>query len=523
MKYLFSKKNLPNLLFWFLITANSLPILCNQYFLTLDGPAHLYNAKLVLQVLFENNKLLNSFYDFNTYPEPNLTGHVMMELLLTIIPPWLTEKTIQLLYVFGFPISFFYFLKSQCQNVGYKFIYFFPFIFAFTFIIGFYNYCISLILFFVCLSIWNSYCKSAEIKKLFLLSLFLFLLYFSHALVFLFCILTIIAIALSSFLNNKNKQQLKSQIITVTLVSLPGILFIATFFYTKREANQISYLSFKELINWIYTLKPVIAYGTEQLYLTTSLFFTYTISALLKLVFRFKNKSFKLNYKTDIFFFLFLLFGVLIFIIPDKFASGGFITMRIIMFTFFFLIIWICTQDHSKWIEKFSVPLVFVLYAALSISHFNHYSKLNSEVQDQQSCLNLIKPNSTLLPLNYSKHWLQSNMSNYLGTQFPLLILDNYEATQKPFQLHWKVNRDPHKLIGEFAGHPPLCADIPNFEDVTGKSIDYIITWKKPNDMKDSCTFDLENYISLNYDTLYVSQMNYLYLFQKKENKSTLN
>lgn len=511
-----NKKNLPNLFFWILIIVNSYPIVFNQYFLTLDGPAHLYNAKLVLQVLFEKNELLNYFYDFNTYPEPNLTGHVLMELLLTVFPPWLSEKTIQLIYIFGFPLSFYYLLKGLNKDLGFKYIYFFPFIYAFTFVIGFYNYCLSLILFFICLSLWNSYLKNQTSNRIFALALCLLLLYFSHALVFLFCVLTITTVSISWSISNPIPKWYKSIFLKIALVSWPGLILIVSFLFNKRDVNEVYFIPFNELVKWVYTLKPVVAYGKIEVILTTILFVIYLISAIAKLIHRVKTESFRINFKSDSYLLLFLVFGVLIFVIPDKLASGGYVTMRLIMFTFFFLTIWICAQTQKNWIDTCSLIIILGIVSALNFRHFNGYAITNKEIKEQQSCLSHIKPNSTLLPLNYSKHWLQSNMSNYLGTEFPLFILDNYEASHKPFQLHWKKNRNPYELVGSFAGHPPLCANISNFETVTQKSIDYIMTWKMPPNLNDSCTNSLRHNITNDYDTVFVSHSKKLVLFEKR-------
>ncbi len=96
------KLTLPTLergLFYLLLAANLIPLWSVHYFVTGDGPCHLYNAKVLLD--FYHGGELKDFYNpwmfVNTHFEPNWFGHAFMELLLGWgAPAYLAEKFLQL-------------------------------------------------------------------------------------------------------------------------------------------------------------------------------------------------------------------------------------------------------------------------------------------------------------------------------------------------------------------------------------------------------------------------------------------
>src|SRR5688572_28525624 len=59
-------------------------------FVTMDGPAHLYNASLLNQ--FESSTLLQDFYIRNSGFLPNSFTHYLLAWLLKFFPPLVCEK-----------------------------------------------------------------------------------------------------------------------------------------------------------------------------------------------------------------------------------------------------------------------------------------------------------------------------------------------------------------------------------------------------------------------------------------------
>src|SRR5260370_12005925 len=78
-------------LYMLLAVIAVVPIWSAHYFPTVDGPSHLYNSWL-LQQLLNGNHLVTQWYAIDWRPNPNWTGHIVLALLVSILPPPIAEK-----------------------------------------------------------------------------------------------------------------------------------------------------------------------------------------------------------------------------------------------------------------------------------------------------------------------------------------------------------------------------------------------------------------------------------------------
>jgi len=95
LKPFFSFAAAERIVFYLLLAANLLPFWAFHYFLTCDGPCHLYNSKVLLD--FWRGGDVKAFYDqwlyLNARFEPNWFGHAFMMLLQGLhVPGYLAEK-----------------------------------------------------------------------------------------------------------------------------------------------------------------------------------------------------------------------------------------------------------------------------------------------------------------------------------------------------------------------------------------------------------------------------------------------
>jgi hypothetical protein len=200
--------------------------------------------------------------------------------------------------------------------------------------------------------------------------------------------------------------------------------------------------------------------------------------------------------------------------IPDEAASGGVVKFRFLMMFNLFLIFLIATYPFNR---VFTIPLM-IFITAWSILKLNYLypmmKTLSKEATQLTDATKIIPSNSILLPLNYSGNWLHDNLCNYAGFDKDILVLDNYEANTPHFPLEWNRNKSPIKLLGEFTGYVPLCADINRFENATRHRVDYVLVWR-PQIMDDSCWIALHDYIDKNYSA--ISMQDGLQLFRRNE------
>lgn len=93
-------------IFGLMILVNLVPIVFNTYFLTGDGPCHIYNAKVLLDYWTgHNQEFYAPYYYINTNFEPNYLTSYLLAFFLSFLPDYLAEKALLILYVLTFALS----------------------------------------------------------------------------------------------------------------------------------------------------------------------------------------------------------------------------------------------------------------------------------------------------------------------------------------------------------------------------------------------------------------------------------
>jgi hypothetical protein len=138
------------IVFWAVALLYLIPVWSFRYVPTQDGPSHLYNAQL-LKDYHDPAAGYAAFYELRGDPLPNLTSHVVLAALMYVLPPLGAEKVLVSLYLLGFAGGYRYFLGAfgpRCRALAWA-----GLLFAFQrcFWLGFYNFCLSLVPFWLLL------------------------------------------------------------------------------------------------------------------------------------------------------------------------------------------------------------------------------------------------------------------------------------------------------------------------------------------------------------------------------------
>ncbi len=133
-------------IYFFILFLYLVPIWVNKYFLTLDGPCHLYNSRILLDYILGNNKSFYSdFYIPNFSLFPNWFSHIFLALAMLLAGPIIAEKLILTIYAVLFAILIRIIIKAiKPDNTIMSFM-IFPFLYHYTFQMGFYNFCFSMV------------------------------------------------------------------------------------------------------------------------------------------------------------------------------------------------------------------------------------------------------------------------------------------------------------------------------------------------------------------------------------------
>jgi hypothetical protein len=423
--------------FFLLITIISLiPVLAFTFFPTLDGAAHLYNARLIQELIFNKDSFLQPFHTFNPEPVPNWTGHAVLVFFHCFLPGYLVEKVLLVLIIFGLAYSFRFLVRViSSGNVQLSYLVF-PFTYTFVFYMGFYNFCIALVCLFTALACWIKYYPRLTFLRSVFLCLLVFATYFSHLFVFgilLLCMgLYIISCTIREMVDQGNKavvwrDSLKKTGVLILISLLPLCLSLLYFSSRPPFTPHDTYLSWAELFKGIKYMRPKIALRGEETSYTKKL--VWLIAALFAMAFykriravnfkkdasfgsKIKSAFQKLN-GTDLWLFVAGILLLLYFYLPDSNAISGFISVRTCLLFFFFLVLWLSLQSYPKWVVIGAVAVTLYFHLRLIKGYYYRYATDLNEVAVQcHGASRYIRPNSSILTLNYSKEWMLGHVSN---------------------------------------------------------------------------------------------------------------
>ncbi len=487
-------------IFLFILIFNLLPVLVSKYTLTVDGPAHLYNARLIVDLLENPNGILNGYFVFNNSFSPNWSGHIILGVLLKFLPAYLAEKTLIISYLVLFPIGFRMLLMTLKPEAKYFVYFIIPFTHSFLFYYGFYNFHIGIVILFFTLTFWfRQVKKENSYYSLFIIGLLSCIIFFSHVFIYsvLLLILFISSATVLSEIKDKKKRKLKLISYSKSLIAfIPSLAFFMFYLSTlfKRGETAMDYLSLKSIFGMFYHVEPAKAliYSKEEIF-TKWVFILILIFLIYQLISYFRNSTSKSSLVSKQWRNILLVVTACVFIFPNGTSEFGFISTRFILFIYFVLFIFLATLKYPKWLLIVSLLIINYVNIALVKVYFNKNKEFTVYAEAYIEASKIIKKYSTLLPINTSKEeWLTSHSSNYLGVDNTIIIKDNYEAYLTYFPLKWR---------GDNLNSFHLDSDELLLSKNSINQVDYVFCYgKQPNQYK------IDSLLQNNYKMVYTNQ-----------------
>ena len=490
--------------FYLVLIINIGYLFYTRFYPSMDGPAHLYNSNLVRHLILQNS-FVGEFYQINSFPVPNWTSHFILSFFKLFLPGWLSEKMLIVLYISGMALSFRYLIKVlKPDNLSLS-VFIFPFSYSFLFHIGFYNYCLSFIFLFLTLGYWIKNYHIHYPRLYVVTGLLLLGTYFSNILTYAFLGITLGSIILlfelkSNPVNGKGfLSTFSNRAMRLTLCSLPSLLLLFWFFYTVSFPRSMHQYAASELFKWINDVRTLIVYSytREEIYTEQFLhilLFLYLLSFFYDVnKFNLKNKF--SNILQVIVYFPFALSIVFLFVLPDS-SSAGMMSDRLILLIFILFMILVITQKLPPRIQQIAALLIISLHLTLLTKHSVTLKELDIEAITISESARYIEDNSIVLPVNLSDNWLQGHFSNYLGSDKPLVILDNYEAQVGWFPVQWNPD-GPKILLGDRSSVSGLAWY--ESKGTTIRQIDYIFIYGNLSKLQDNKWLKLNEILSSGY------------------------
>jgi hypothetical protein len=467
------------------------------YYLTGDGPCHLYNAQVLHDLWCGNNvSFYAQFFTRFYQPNPNWLSTLVMALLLFVVNGAIAEKIFLTIYIILFVSGFYVLLKKISGNGSSWLLVILLFVFPHTLAKGFYNFSFSIAFFFWVLWSWLRFLEKRTLVTGVLFFLFSGLLFFTHLLAFGFSVFTCAAILVSYTIaatEGTAQQKFLGFFLKNALwlaVFLTPFLILMLWFTDKEGGMQM------QLEHHFYRLVELVQFKYLVNVTHHEDYFALTAGVLLLLLFSIgvvKRIQLKKIHKYDGFLlsFLFALFVYLFF--PESFLGHLIlISMRAQLFVFIMIVCCIGYLVPEGKIRSIGSYTLFGCFLGLSAFRIACQLSASEGVTDYLAAGSYIKPNSVVLPFYFDPegkdahghkiadgNYLFAHTADYLGTDKPLIMLDNFEAYMGYFPLRWVDKTNPYYHLGRYdgiEGSLPL-ADINRYKQVTGVTIDYVLMW----------------------------------------------
>jgi hypothetical protein len=469
------------------------------YFPSQDGSSHVYGAYLLRSLGDPALPALDTYFQINAYPHPNWLGHLVLAGLMALVPPTTAEKLLLSAYFLGFPLVVRYALTGVRADAEWLAVAAFPFAGSVVLHLGFYNYCLSLLLFFLVLGFWLHHRSRWTIGSLAVLALLAVLLYFSHivSLITAFLAMAIVlawelACRLAARRNRSGVAGafvlafLRRDVLPLAVALLPAAVLAFHYLLTSTsvEPSPTSNGMLQKLME-LLSLSSLVTFNFDELWFSRLLAAALLLLTAAAVAGRWRRcRTVRLG---DGFLLLAAFFAALYFFIPDRMAGGGMLTLRLLLLPYFALLLWLAAHRAGALVRAAGQVAATAAAIGLLFLHAEKYQEFQGYYEEYLSAGEHVRANTTVLALVFSHAGAEAqgeplserfqpllHVSGYLCALRGAVDLANYEAAESFFPIEFRPRFHTRGMVHQIDTMPPI-VDFLAYAERTGRDIDYVL------------------------------------------------
>jgi hypothetical protein len=475
------------------------PILGVRYFPNSDGPAHVASAAVLNTYDRPEGTLYRRYLEIRSVPPPNMLGHFLLAGLLRVLPSTLADKILSALLMVAFPWSVRWALSAWSPQYRLFSTFALPFGAGWVVHMGFQNFFLSCILFFVALGVWLRERRSpgwaaiAGVAGLFLL------VYCSHLVGWVLLVATVGGVSvIQAFRSSRDRTaggfwaDLGRQGAPWALALLPSTALAIHYIATSGDVGSGlgRRLDLRSLFFFLTTLGgPLVSFSHRELFPSV------VIAGLtLGLAARSLRETVRRPGEVDVTFLgLAVATTVLYFIAPDGGVGGYFFSRRLILFPMMFLVFWMAQVPVGRRLELLVRTTLIACTLGLTLVRLPSYRAFDRDLAEFLSSEAVLPEKATFLPLMLTDHqdrgggmatsrytWPMVSASGYLMADKGRMDLSHYEGLTPGFFLRFRGEVDPSRHLGtseDFAWNVPPECDLLSYPRKTPGQVDYVLLW----------------------------------------------
>jgi hypothetical protein len=461
--------------FALLLLISMIPLWIFKYVPSLDGPQHLYNSNVIMQ-LIRGSDIFREFFRINEVVVGYWTGHFALSFFNLFLPAWLAEKMFLTAYVFGVVFSFRYLVRSiypERQNLLVYLI--FPFAFHSYLLMGYYSFSIAVIFFFWAFGYYIRNSKQFRWKEMFLFGALVLGVFLSHGFVFLFFgaaflvykIATTLLLIVSGEKGGSGKE-LFGRWWRLAVSVLPAfflwVIYIRTVLEINPSVRAADYYKM-ELVSFLLRIRQLVGFNHEMespAYYV--LFGLLALLSLMVLIHYIRRRVRRQGHWLELFnpsyawISISLLFLFAYFFAPDRISAGS-LTHRFGLFFFLALLVCLATRPMPRWTQLLTLLVVLGVLGSTRAIHSSFLYKLNGDISEIQEMSPYMEDGKSVFSINSSNNWVHRHFQLYVADEKELVHLMNPQCAGQ-FPVKWNEHTLPECYLGDQWIKPNRAPDI---------------------------------------------------------------
>lgn len=509
------------------VLVNSIFIFKYNYIVSLDGPQHIYNSNIIIELLKSNPTTLQ-FFKINPILVGYWTAHALLSFFNSIFPAFIAEKLFLLTLSVGVPFAFRYFVKSFHKSNNYIIILILPFAIHQFFLHGYYAFCLGWLFFFVTLGYFFRNFDTLKTKSAIFLSILLFGAYLTHLIVYaftLFFIFTFLFIDALSINKKEFKLQLSSKIKKVSIIlitALPSLFFGYLYYnHVKSIDLVIPQRQFTSEMLWdgLVKLDCLVAFNhnlerpyNQMLFYSIAGLFIFSVIYFMSIIIKHKRLTNEIKLLISILLSITILF-VFYFNASDVIGTGA-IKFRVLTYITFLIIMFISILRHKWYLQLFTAAFIF--YYTINIMNVREdgYRYLSEQASEFKEVELRMRDNTTFVAFNFLKSWNNGHLPLYVGSDKNLISLQNPQCFGH-FPVIWNWDSMPAMYLGEYnSSYFNYNWHTNTHENHKIQIIDYVVVFGNWEFLNNEANKTTKKRILEYYEPIFVSSRGYVGLYE---------
>jgi hypothetical protein len=506
------------LLFALMIVVQLIPIWAVTYLPTTDGAAHVGSAEAMRKMGDPSLTVFRKYYYVSSEPSPNLIGHLAVAGLMSFCSAVVAEKVLVSLYIVLFPLAVRYAVRAIRRSASPLAFLAFPMVYSYLFAQGFYNFCLSIAVFFFVVGYWIRNRNRLNAWRGVVLAGLGLLLYVCH-LFSLMMAVGVLGVLCVWFWVKAGRAGVRRVVVT-GLAFLP-VMVMAVLFRpsTGKFAGGAGEWTPKQDLVDLLQFHSLVSYRNGEVWLGGGVAGVFLAMGVLVVMERVRGRGRRCGraenggqsppYGTGVpgervrggqsppygtwdglLLVAVGLFGIY-FLAHDDRSAHFYIPQRVMLYAFLVLLLWLAGQAMTVRVRWLGALLGMIFGVGFGVSHGLKYRQFSPQLHEFVSAGREIRRNSTFLPLIFAPRGIDARgkatsidvapfymAAGYIAADRDAVDLRNYEANTDHFPVRFVKGLNPYEelAVGEGFDEIPPRVDFEKFRRAGGE-VDYVLLW----------------------------------------------